>query len=195
MKTILIIIMKNNKKNYVENFTRSFDNRANLIFKMWYDKRLLSFIKKNKIDGIVLTGSNYRILKDDKKVATISKKILKLNIPIIGLCYGYQLIIKMLCGKKCLDSFKNNKNSKKKTLLKITKPFKINKSYYKFNHHDYITVVPKNWKILIQHKKQIWMAYDKEKKIMGLQFHPEATEIGKIFFKKWLKYIQLFVKY
>ena len=189
MKTILIIIMKKDKKKYIKNFTRSFNNNANLIFKMWYDKRLLSFIKKNKIDGIVLSGSNYRILEDKKKIATIPKKILKLNIPIIGICYGYQWIIKMLCGNKCLDSFINNRNNSNKTLLKITKPFKININYYNFNHHDYITVVPKNWKIIIQHKKQIWMAYDKEKKILGLQFHPEATGIGKVFFKKWLKYI------
>ena len=35
------------------------------------------------------------------------------------------------------------------------------------------------------------MAYDKNKKIIGTQFHPEKfNNSGKIFFDNWLKYIQ-----
>ena len=46
------------------------------------------------------------------------------------------------------------------------------------------------WKKIISHKKQIWMAYDKYKKIIGIQFHPEKlNKSRKIFFDNWLKYI------
>jgi len=192
MKKILIILMTDNSKNkYKEHFKRSFEKlKAILFFRKWNDKDLLIFIKNNEIDGIIISGSEYRILNNTKK-ALIPKKLLKLNIPIIAICYGYQLIIKMLCGKKCLNTFKNDRNNKKKYLLKINEPFKINKNYYKFNHHDYITKVPKNWKILIRNKKQIWMSYNKEKKIIGIQFHPESTAIGKVFYKKWLNYISI----
>jgi len=188
MKRILIILMKNNNK-YIKSFKKSFNNTAILYFKMWYNKNLISFIKKHKIDGIILTGSSYRILQDNKKIATVPKEILELNIPVLGLCYGYQWIIKTLCGRHCITSFKNNKYNYKKYVLKINEPIKMPKSYYYFNHYDYIIKVPKDWKILIRNKKQIWMSYNKEKKIMGLQFHPEATSIGKLFYKKWLKYI------
>jgi len=188
MKHILIILMKKNNK-YKKLFKAAFNEKVNLYFKMWYNKNLISFIKKSKINGIILTGSSYRILNKNEKNATLPKEILELNIPVLGLCYGYQWIIKTLCGRNCIDTFKNNNVNYKKHSLKINEPFKMPKSYYYFNHHDYIKKVPKNWKILIRNKKQIWMSYNKEKKIMGLQFHPEATKIGKHFYKKWLKYI------
>ena len=35
------------------------------------------------------------------------------------------------------------------------------------------------------------MAYDKFKKILGIQFHPEnSLKTNKIFYKKWLNYIK-----
>jgi len=191
-KKILIILMTDNSENkYKKDFKSSFRKlKAILFFKKWYDKDLLLFIININIDAIIITGSEYRILKNTKK-ASIPKKILKLNIPIIGICYGYQWIIKTLCGKKCLNTFKNDRNNKKNYLIKINEPFNINKNYYKFNHHDYVTKIPKKWIILIKRNKQIWMSYNKEKKIIGIQFHPEATKIGKVFYKKWLNYISI----
>jgi GMP synthase (glutamine-hydrolysing) len=176
-------------KKYIKNFKTVFKGKAKLHFMMWYNKKLLLFIKKNKIDGIILSGSTYRILEDNKGIAKLPKEILKLNIPILGICYGYQWLIKTLCGRDCLGSFKNNKIDFKSRILKINEPFKIKKSYYYFNHYDYICKVPEDWKILIKSRKQIWMAYNKEKKIMGLQFHPEASKIGKVFYRKWLNFI------
>lgn len=177
---------KTKDTNYINSFMKTFKNlKAILFFKMWYDKDLLLFIKNNNIDGIILSGSQYRVLKT--KQATIPKKILTLNIPILGICYGYQWLIKTLCGKDCLSTFK--KKNKRKHQIKINEPFRIIKSYYKFNHFDYITKVPNTWKILIKKKEQIWMAYNKEKKIIGIQFHPESSNIGKIFYKKWLNFL------
>jgi len=61
---------------------------------------------------------------------------------------------------------------------------------YKFIHYDYISKIPNNWDIVIKKGNQIWMSYDKKKKIIGIQFHPEAVKkTRKIFFRNWIKYI------
>lgn len=189
MKNILIIMMTIGiNKVYKYRFDRSFDKNVKLHYVHWTKKNIINYIKKNNINGIILTGSKHRILEDHKKIANLPKKILKLNIPILGICYGYQWIIKNLCGKKCLASFP--KKSKHITKKIIKKPFTLNKKFYKFVHYDYITNIPKYWNIVIKEGSQIWMSYDKNKKIIGIQFHPEAVKkTRKMFFRKWIKYI------
>lgn len=194
MKKICIILMTRNKKEtkwYIKRFKKSFNKNVKIYFKKWYDTNLINFIKNNNIDGIILSGSVDRILDTFKIIATLPKKILNLGIPILGICYGYQWIIKNLYGRNSINSFKNIKIHRYNKNLKITKPFTINDIKYSFNHHDYIRKIPIKWKKIIIHKNQIWMSYDKYKKIIGVQFHPEYyNKSGKIFFEKWLKYIE-----
>jgi GMP synthase (glutamine-hydrolysing) len=176
------------KSKYKYNFSKSFNKNIKLHFLHWSNKNIIEYIKKNNIKGIILTGSIYRILENN--IADLPKKILKLKIPILGICYGYQWLIKNTCGKKCLNSFPNNKNSKYQIKQKIIKPFIVKNKIYQFNHHDYIKKIPKHWEILIKKENQILMAYDKRKKIIGIQFHPESIKkTRKHFFKQWIKYI------
>ena len=60
-----------------------------------------SQIKKIKnydsIKGIILSGGPSTVTK--KKFQTIPKKIFKIKIPILGICYGLQLIAKLYGGK------------------------------------------------------------------------------------------------
>ena len=50
--------------------------------------------------GIILSGSPFSVL--DKESPKINKDVLFLNIPILGLCYGHQLITYLLGGKLSL---------------------------------------------------------------------------------------------
>ena len=154
---------------------------------MWSDKYLIKFIKNNNITGIILSGSNYRILDSKNKRSSLPYKILKLNIPILGICYGYQWLIKTLCGNNCIKSFKNKLREYDKYLY-INKPFRINKIRYHFKHFDYIKKIPNKWKAVIKYEDQIWMVYYNN--IIGVQFHPERySKSGKFFYKKWIKHI------
>ena len=55
-------------------------------------------IKKYKnIRGIILSGGPSTVTKD--KFQTIPKEIFNKKIPILGICYGLQLIVKLLGGK------------------------------------------------------------------------------------------------
>ena len=49
------------------------------------------------IKGIILSGGPSTVTKN--KFQTVSKKIFKQKIPILGICYGLQLIAKLLGGK------------------------------------------------------------------------------------------------
>lgn len=189
MVNILIILMTiGHNSIYKFRFNRSFDKNVKLHFVHWSKKNIINYIIKNKIDGIILSGSKYMILDKKKNLPKLPKKILNMNIPILGICYGYQYLVKNLCSKKCISSLQYK--SKHITSNIITEPFKVSKKMYKFTHFDYISCIPKNWKIVIRNKEQIWMAYNKRKKIIGIQFHPEAIKkTRKIFFRKWIKYI------
>ena len=192
MINILIIIMyrkiTKKRKNY---FQRCFENNPDVkcYFRHWKNKNLEKTIKDKKIDGIILTGSEYRILEDDKKIATLPDYIFKSNIPILGICYGFQYLIKYFGGNTHLNSFKTPIIQKYYKNLKINKPFKIPMQKYFFNHHDYIVKLPSKWKVSLKYKKIIYMAY--YKKIIGIQFHPEESyKVGKIFYNIWINYIK-----
>ena len=51
----------------------------------------------DKIRGIILSGGPSSVTS--KKFQTIPKKIFKQKIPILGICYGLQLIAKLFGGK------------------------------------------------------------------------------------------------
>ena len=55
-------------------------------------------IKKNKlVKGIILSGGPLTVT--DKKTPKLDSKILGLKIPILGICYGHQILSKKLGGK------------------------------------------------------------------------------------------------
>ena len=67
-----------------------------LIFKRWNDTKGIRDVLKRKridgerIDGIIISGSDYYV--KDKDSAIIDEIILKSNIPILAMCYGFQYL-------------------------------------------------------------------------------------------------------
>jgi len=189
---ILLINLYSTKKKFnkkKENFINFFKDKVNLIIKNWRNKKgIISLINKNKIDGIILSGSDYRIKEINKGI--IPKQVFLSNIPILGICYGFQYLVYYYSSLNNIKSFRfKNYNKYDKTLL-INKPFKIRKTKYRFNHHDYIIKLPKNWNISIKNKNIIYMGYDN--KNIGVQFHPEIyKKSSNYFYSMWLKYISI----
>jgi len=168
-------------------YNNAFKGKANLIVKFWKDKKgIISIIKKGNIKGIILSGSDFRIKKDNKGI--VPKQVFTSNIPILGVCFGFQYLVYYFSSLENIKSFKNYKTYNK--LLEIDKPFKIKKTKYLFHHNDYIIKLPKNWKTSIKYKHIIYMGYNKNKKYMGVQFHPEChKKSSNLFYLKWLKSI------
>jgi GMP synthase (glutamine-hydrolysing) len=53
-------------------------------------------IKSSNLKGIILSGGPSSVY--EKGAPTISKEIFELGIPVLGICYGWQLMAKLLGG-------------------------------------------------------------------------------------------------
>ena len=62
-----------------------------------HKKTSIKNIKKQNIGGIILSGGPLNVYQ--KKKFTFNKKILKLGLPILGICFGHQILSKELGGK------------------------------------------------------------------------------------------------
>lgn len=152
---------------------------------------LIDTIKKKNVDAIIISGSHLRINRNRK---ILDSRILSLNIPVLGICFGWQWIAYTLTEIKTIDSYPNKEFKIYNKKLEIKTPFKIRPCIYKFGHHDFVTKIPVGWTESIKHQKskQIWVAFDNKNKHMGVQFHPEnLCSSSTAFFKGWLKWINL----
>ena len=60
-------------------------------------RKLSKYIKYSNVKGIILSGGPSTVTS--KRYQSIPKEIFKKKIPILGICYGLQLITKIFGGK------------------------------------------------------------------------------------------------
>ena len=142
------------------------------------------------IKGIIFSGGPSTVTKN--LFQTIPKEILKKKIPILGICYGLQLIAKLLGGK--IKSTKKRREFgrafifKKKNSL-LTKNFYKNKQAVWMSHEDAVVRMPRSFKTVASTKdSRLTIIENSKDKIYGVQFHPEITHTdnGKQIFKNFL---------
>jgi GMP synthase-like glutamine amidotransferase len=155
-----------------------------VILKNWDDtKGIENTLKNKKIQGIILSGSDYFVKKKDR--AIIAPCIINSNIPILAICYAFQYFIYQ-CKKSYIKSFTNGYR-KYSLSFSVPKPFHIPKSKYYLIHTDYIVKTPKTFKVIKKIKKKIMIAYNRQKNILGVQFHPEKNiDTSRAFFNMWI---------
>ena len=145
--------------------------------------QIFKFNEFDKIKGIILSGGPSTVTK--KKFESIPKKIFKQKIPILGICYGLQLISKIFGGK--IKSSKKRREFGRAFLIKkksslLTKNFFNKKQSVWMSHEDAVYKLPKNFKIIASTKNsKLTIIENTKEKIYGVQFHPEVThtENGK----------------
>ena len=142
------------------------------------------------IKGIILSGGPSSVTS--KNHQTVSKKIFEKNIPVLGICYGLQLIAKLLGGK-----IKPARGTREfgRTYLTKKNHSKLTKNFFKRNttvwmsHEDAVIKLPKSFKIVASTKNsKLTIIEHSKKKIYGVQFHPEVTHTvnGKQIFKNFI---------
>ena len=145
------------------------------------------------LKSISLTGANAVILSGGpdstklKKSPTISKKIFELNIPLLGICYGHQLICKILGGKISKSEKREFGKTKIQKVIKSQTPilkglFKKNLEEVWMSHGDAVTELPKGFLELARSDASPFSIVGNTiRKIYGVQFHPEVfhTTNGK----------------
>ena len=141
-------------------------------------KDLNKFKNFNKVKGIILSGGPATVTK--KVFPQISDKIFLKDIPILGICYGLQLIAKRFGGKIKTDKKKREFG---RVELKKVKNSKLTENFYNRNkatvwmsHQDVVYRLPKNFiKIASTKNSALTIIENNKKKIYGIQFHPEVT--------------------
>ncbi len=151
----------------------------------------LTYIKKfKKIKGIIFSGGPSTVTK--KKYESVPKEIFKKNIPILGICYGLQLISKIFGGK--IKPSKKRREFGRATLIKkkhsiLTKNFFNSNEFVWMSHEDAVVKLPKKFKVIASTKDSKFTIIENSRnKIYGVQFHPEVTHTknGKQLFKNFL---------
>ncbi|MDC0193117.1 glutamine-hydrolyzing GMP synthase [Pelagibacteraceae bacterium] len=139
-----------------------------------YNKIGSKLLTNKNLSGIILSGGPNSV--KDKKSPKLDKKILSLNIPILGICYGLQLLCIEFRGKIGQSSSREYGHSlinhnKKSVLFKSVKKT----SQVWMSHGDHIKKEPNGFVVTsFSNKNVISSIENKKKKMFGLQFHPEV---------------------
>jgi GMP synthase (glutamine-hydrolysing) len=148
-------------------------------------------LKKDKLlKGIILSGGP--LTATNKKTPKLNSEIINLKIPILGICYGHQILAKKLGGKIKGSKKREFGRAYVKSFTKspITKKFFITKKNSVWmSHQDIVSVMPNGFKkIASSPSSKFAIIANENKKYYGMQFHPEVshTTNGKILIKNFL---------
>ena len=148
----------------------------------------VSLNKLKNAQGIIFSGGPESVYSQG--APRISKKVYNLGVPILGICYGMQLISYQLGGqverakKKEYGPAWLNTERHRNFTLKDTEGFlfaglpKRNRVW--MSHGDYVTKLPKGFEHIGSTQNSPDAAIGNAKrKIYGIQFHPEVEHTKK----------------
>jgi GMP synthase (glutamine-hydrolysing) len=126
--------------------------------------------------GIILSGGPASVF--DRKAPKPDKAIFDLGIPVLGICYGLQLMGHFLGGKV----EKGLKREYGKGTLRVKDSFcplfaNLPEKLQVWNSHaDRLTKLPRGFKAVAATENSAYAAFeDRGRKLFGLQFHPEVA--------------------
>ena len=142
-------------------------------------QKALSVVKEKNPKGIIFTGGPNSVYEE--KAPQIEKEIFELGIPVLGLCYGMQLMSHTLGGKvaqapvrefgKCVTYFDTNA----KVFLDLPQ-----ESVTWMSHVDYVETIPEGFKTIAHTDNCPHAAIENpEKKLYAMQYHPEVMHTDK----------------
>ena len=147
----------------------------------------VSLIEQLNPKGIVLSGGPSSVY--NKGSPKPDNKIFEMGIPILGICYGHQLIVDKFDGK--IKRFDNREYGYADLVIDDSSDlFRGMNTTIKcwMSHADAAETIPSNFKILAHTENSISAAIgNPARKFYGIQFHPEVshTEMGSRILKNF----------
>lgn len=141
--------------------------------------KALAFIKKQHPHGIILSGGPSSVYA--KNSPTLEKEIFALGIPVLAICYGMQLMMRLLGGKvisgrkeygPAVLQLANQQAAMAQGLPK--------ESTVWMSHGDEVVALPPGFEV-IGSTDHVPFAFVQKEKLIGMLFHPEVehTEYGE----------------
>ena len=155
-----------------------------------YSRITVDEIKAAGYVGIIFTGGPNSVY--DESSPHYSPEILDAGIPVLGICYGAQLIAYMAGGVVKTSGSKSEYGKIDMTRSKdsrLLKNIPEDTSVCWMSHTDHISNPPKGYKVTAVTRDCPCAAMENdEKKIYAVQFHPEVmhTQYGEEIFKTFL---------
>lgn len=137
-------------------------------------KESISRIKREKPAAIILSGGPRSVYEEDSP--RISEDLLNLEIPILGICYGLQLIA-FLSGGKVVPARKREYGFASLMVLDrkgVLSGIRDDSQVW-MSHGDLIQKIPEGF--LVSGKTancRATVVEDRKRKLYGVQFHPEV---------------------
>jgi GMP synthase (glutamine-hydrolysing) len=132
-------------------------------------------IKNLNAKGIILSGGPASVQEKDSPLC--DPRLFELRVPILGICYGMQLITHLLGGK--VDSSPHREFGRAELMLnEFSEMFEEvkNNSIVWMSHGDRISKLPTGFKgIACTNNSPLAAIENSSAKIYGLQFHPEVV--------------------
>lgn len=139
----------------------------------------LDMIKEMNPKGIIFTGGPNSVYAEDSLLC--EKELLDMGIPILGICYGSQLMAHMLGGKVLTAPV----SEYGKTEVMIDRSSKIftdvsDKTVCWMSHTDYIAQAPAGFRVVAHTPVCPVAAMEcEEKNLYAVQFHPEVMHTAE----------------
>ena len=153
-----------------------------------YNRVTLDEIRREGYKGIIFTGGPNSVY--DPASPHFDPAILSLGVPILGICYGHQLIA-YLAGGVIGPAASGSEYGKTTVTVKPGVLFEgvPEKSVVWMSHTDYVSTLPAGFETVASTDACPSAAMaDEGRKIYGVQFHPEVThsEYGTTILRNFL---------
>ena len=147
----------------------------------------LEKIKEYNPIGIIFTGGPNSVY--DEGSPKIDSGVFGLGIPVLGICYGCQLMAHTLGGevkRASTSEYGKAEVEYVSSLLTVDMP---SSAVCWMSHTDRITRLPEGFKMLAKSENCPYAAFgDEKRKLYGVQFHPEVNHTfkGTVILKNFL---------
>jgi len=140
-------------------------------------ERAEKWLTTNQPSAIILSGGSASVYGEN--APTIPPAMLSAGTPVLGICYGMQLIAHMLGGE--VTPHRGNKEYGEAHVI-LDRKDELFRGMQTDNvvwasHGDSVTKVPEGFEVIARSDKSLSIAAmsNPKKKLWGIQFHPEVT--------------------
>lgn len=134
----------------------------------------LEKIKEKAPQGLILSGGPASVYEQD--APHCSPALLELGVPVLGICYGFQLLAQFL-GGAVEPSHQREYGAAELDVVGESQLFRGLSARLPvwMSHGDYVSRVPEGFKVVARTDNALGAAEDRQRHLYGIQFHPEVV--------------------